>query len=266
MRPQLVGSQLDRSIGALYGLAAGDALGAPVEFKRRGTFPLVTDMRAGGPFDLAAGEWTDDTSMALALGYSLLAKRLLVKQDVMHRWGRWMRHGEYSHNGRCFDIGDQTRSALMGHKGVGMGNGGLMRLAPVAMFDPHNAGVLGAMQSSFTHPVTCSPAAFLFGDMLGQFILTGESSVFDELLSRRGQGIPSSSGYVWHAFDAAVWAVGTSSSFAEAVLKAVNLGDDSDTVGAVTGQLAGARWGYSSIPWRVVWHEQILKLASDLSK
>lgn len=62
----------------------------------------------------------------------------------------------------------------------------------------------------------------------------------------------SSSGFVIHTLEAALWAVDTTSSFEEAVLRAVNLGDDADSVGAVTGQLAGARYGLGSVPadWR----------------
>ena len=61
----------DRQRGALIGLAVGDALGAAVEFMPPGTFEPVIGYRAGGPHGLAAGEWTDDTSMALALADSI---------------------------------------------------------------------------------------------------------------------------------------------------------------------------------------------------
>ena len=65
---------IDRYRGALLGLAAGDALGTTVEFRPPGTFDPLTDIVGGGPFDLAAGEWTDDTSMALCLAESLLER------------------------------------------------------------------------------------------------------------------------------------------------------------------------------------------------
>jgi ADP-ribosyl-[dinitrogen reductase] hydrolase len=64
--------KLDRFKGCLLGLAVGDALGTTNEFKRRGTFPPVEDIVGGGPFNLSAGEWTDDTSMALCLATSLI--------------------------------------------------------------------------------------------------------------------------------------------------------------------------------------------------
>jgi ADP-ribosyl-[dinitrogen reductase] hydrolase len=63
----------DRFRGCLLGLAVGDAIGTTVEFKPPGTFPPVTDMVGGGPFDLPAGAWTDDTSMAMCLAESLIA-------------------------------------------------------------------------------------------------------------------------------------------------------------------------------------------------
>ena len=95
---------LDRQRGALVGLAVGDALGAAVEFSPPGTFQRVTDYRAGGSFNLAAGEWTDDTSMALALADSIIEAGWDLN-DQARRYLHWWREGEYSVNGRCFDIG-----------------------------------------------------------------------------------------------------------------------------------------------------------------
>ena len=63
-----------------------------------------------------------------------------------------------------------------------------------------------------------------------------------------------SSGYVIDTLEAALWAVGQSNSFEEALILAVNLADDADTVGAVTGQLAGAIWGAKDIPARWMKH------------
>lgn len=66
--------RIQRARGALLGLAVGDAVGTTVEFMPRGSFELLTDMVGGGPFKLEAGQFTDDTSMALCLGASLLEK------------------------------------------------------------------------------------------------------------------------------------------------------------------------------------------------
>ena len=103
-------SRLDRQRGALIGLAVGDAMGACVEFRPPGSFDAVTEYRAGGPFNLASGEWTDDTSMALALADSL-AQGWDVN-DQARRYLSWWRTGEYSVTGRCFDIGGTTASGL----------------------------------------------------------------------------------------------------------------------------------------------------------
>ncbi len=78
----------DRIRGCLLGLACGDAVGTAVEFKPRGTFPPVTDMVGGGPFGLRAGEWTDDTSMALCLVTSLIERNGFDPHDQMERYCR----------------------------------------------------------------------------------------------------------------------------------------------------------------------------------
>jgi ADP-ribosylglycohydrolase len=132
----------DRSRGTLIGLAVGDALGAAVEFKSPGSFAPVTGYRSGGPHRLNAGEWTDDTSMSLALADSITAVGWDLN-DQASRYLDWWKTGKYSVNGRCFDIGITTRSALgrfIFSKDAltsgdvserASGNGSIMRLAPV---------------------------------------------------------------------------------------------------------------------------------------
>ena len=77
-----------------------------------------------------------------------------------------------------------------------------------------------------------------------------------------------SSGYAIHTLEAALWAVDQTDSFEAAVVLAVNLGDDADTVGAVTGQLAGALYGFSGIPPRwlqpLAWRQKIIGTADSL--
>ena len=77
----------ERYRGALFGLAAGDAVGTTVEFAPPGTFPPVTDM-AGGPFRLQAGQWTDDTSMALCLAGSLIERRVFDADKTAAVYGQ----------------------------------------------------------------------------------------------------------------------------------------------------------------------------------
>lgn len=131
-----------RQRGCLIGLAVGDALGAAIEFLAPGTFKPVTGYRSGGPHGLAPGEWTDDTSMALALADSIACAGWDLN-DQVKRYIAWWRQGEYSVNGKCFDIGITTRSALVRFLDCGdarrsgdsseraSGNGSIMRLAPV---------------------------------------------------------------------------------------------------------------------------------------
>lgn len=102
----------DRYRGALLGLAAGDALGTTLEFTRPGTFAPLTNMIGGGPFNLPPGAWTDDTSMALCLAESLIERSGFDAADQMHRYVRWYQNGYLSSTGRCFDIGNATRTAL----------------------------------------------------------------------------------------------------------------------------------------------------------
>ena len=139
-------SQLEnRAIGALLGLACGDAIGAAVEFMPRGSFMPVTDMRGGGLHGIPAGYWTDDTSMALALLHSLLERGSFDASHQMQQYCEWWKEGKYSSTGDCFDIGGQTRSALERFQrtqnpfagstaAAHAGNGSLMRLAHIAIF------------------------------------------------------------------------------------------------------------------------------------
>jgi ADP-ribosyl-[dinitrogen reductase] hydrolase len=134
----------DRAIGALIGLAVGDAVGTTLEFKARDTYPALTDMIGGGPFGLKPGQWTDDTAMALALADSLAQDAALDEKDLMQRFVDWHANGTYSCTGHCFDIGITTRQALARWQKtsdpfagstdpMSAGNGSLMRLSPVAI-------------------------------------------------------------------------------------------------------------------------------------
>src|SRR5262245_13954622 len=92
---------VDRFRGSLLGLAVGDALGAAVALQKRGQFKTLVDMVGGGPFQLAPGEWTDDTSMALCLATSLVERRGFDANDQMTRYASWYQDGYWSSTGRC---------------------------------------------------------------------------------------------------------------------------------------------------------------------
>lgn len=294
----------NRSRGALLGLAVGDAVGAAVEFKSRGTFHEITDMIGGGPHNLIAGEWTDDTSMALCLAESLLTRAGFDARDQMERYVRWWREGYLSCKGNCFDIGNTVVGALRRFRAAGnpfagttdpssAGNGSLMRLAPVPIVYRRNLThcvSFSALSSETTHGAHASrDACKLFGAMLTRAIAgvekeevllhTGDlpelsdlcaeiREVADGSFARKNADQIVGSGYVVRSLEAALWAVYHASNFRDAVLAATNLGDDADTTAAIAGQLAGALWGEDDIPqeWleRLVWRDKIEELANRL--
>lgn len=279
----------DRKKGCLFGLAVGDALGASIEFMRPGTFTPITTYQSGVAHDLNAGEWTDDTSMALALADSL--KDGWDANDQLNKYVEWMNTGRYSVNGRCFDIGNTCRTALLNFIDFGdsatsgvrleglSGNGCIMRLAPVPIkyadlfLDRwRELMVYGDKSSATTHAsLQCRTASSWLTVVLAGLINGVDRDVVlnDSLYmlpslhpnvmnvvkgSYREKNPPDikGGGYVVDSLEAALWAFYKANNFREAVLAAVNLGDDADTTGAVCGQLAGAYWGYEGIPqeWR----------------
>ncbi|ALI98088.1 ADP-ribosylglycohydrolase family protein [Rufibacter tibetensis] len=292
-------SILERFKGSLLGLAAGDALGTTLEFTQPGDFEPLTDMVGGGPFHLEPGQWTDDTSMALCLADSLLHCNGFDAKDQMERYVRWYREGYRSSTGTCFDIGnatyqalscfEQTQNPYSGSTNANTaGNGSIMRLALVPLFyhqTPELALRYAADSSRTTHGAKAAVDAcvYLAGLMVGA--LQGRSK--EELLlplytpvlgfwkeydlspeieeiakgsfKHRNPPLIQGSGYVVKSLEAALWAFYNSSTFEDGCLLAVNLGDDSDTTGAVYGQLAGAYYGSTGIPehWRDLLNENI---------
>ncbi len=289
----------DRALGCLLGLAVGDAVGAAVEFKARDSFPPLTDMIGGGPFNLQPGEWTDDTTMALCLAESLLATDTVDQEDFMLRLRGWLEHGENTVPGRCFDIGATTRAAIENYIATGFaasgrmeptsaGNGSLARLAPLAIFtagDHDNAEFLALKQSRSTHAhQECLDGCKLFVAQLLDALAGADKdaatrqrvmSLSPKLLfisagewrTKTREQIRSS-GYVVHTLEAALWSIWQTDNFRDAVLTAANLGDDADSVAAVAGQLAGALYGAHAIPaaWlaKLAWRDRIETLAADL--
>jgi ADP-ribosyl-[dinitrogen reductase] hydrolase len=274
--------------GCLLGLAAGDALGTSLEFKPPGSFVPIQDMLGDGPFHLKAGEWTDDTSMALCLAESLIERQGFDPMDQMERYLRWYRQGHLSSNGRCFDIGNTVRQALESFERnrepysgssdpYSAGNGSLMRMAPVAMFyasKPELAIQRCADSSRTTHAAPTAVdgcryfGALLVGalngtskeDLLGKNYVLIEGYWDSHPLAPEIKEIAESgfknkrppeikgSGYVVRSLEAALWAFYHSKDFREGCLLAANLGDDADTTAAIYGQLAGAYYGVQNIP------------------
>lgn len=256
----------DRALGAFVGLAVGDALGAPVEFKEPGEFKPVTDYAYSYVWQIQPGYWTDDTSMALCLAESIIHKNTVDPDDILQRFVRWYVHGENSSTDRCFDIGSTTRSNIKRYMDQGVytpapniawqsGNGGIMRLSPVAVRywqDAEQTSRLSVLQSQTTHGSDeCVKCAAELGKLLARAI-QGQP-VWQEL-NQKLENYPvtkiSNSGQASTTLLAAQWCVATTQNFEDAVCKAVNLGGDADTIGAVTGQIAGGIYGLSGIPER----------------
>lgn len=267
----------DRLLGSFLGLAIGDAVGTTVEFRSRDTFEPVTDMVGKGPFNLPAGYFTDDTSMALCLAESLIQYPYLDREDLLERFSRWYRNGENSPTGRCFDIGGTTRSAITNFEKTGSvlnntdpwdaGNGSIMRLAPAVIKwhnDSDRAIATAIMQSETTHgTIECIDSCDLLARvLLTAFVAEDKEAIFNidvkdhwtpkvkEILTTLdvSRDEVKSSGYVIHTLHAALWCFKNTDNFRDAVLLATNLGDDADTVAAVTGQIAGAYYGMGNIP------------------
>ena len=281
-------TEIDRYRGCLLGLAAGDALGTTLEFKRPGSFRPIDDMIGGGPFRLEPGMWTDDTSMALCLAESLIERQEFDPEDQMGRYVRWYQEGHLSSNGYCFDIGNTVREALQRFIETGeayagstapfsAGNGSLMRLAPVPVYfaqREEDAIALCANSSRTTHgALEAVDACRYFGGLLVG-ALNGEDKetllgdhycptpgywthrpLADKIAEIAGGSFRRKSppeirgtGYVVDSLEAALWAFHNSQSFRDGALMAVNLGDDADTTAAIYGQIAGAYHGAEAIP------------------
>lgn len=267
-------------MGSILGLAVGDALGAPVEFKAKGSFPYISRYQDGGEFNLKAGQWTDDTSLMLCLLSSFVEKKTFDLDDQMNRFLKWWKQGYMSSTGECFDIGNTTKAslsrfeqsklALSGETSDKASNGALMRLAPVPLFYHYDLSLSlhhTALQCQTTHaPTDCIESAQLLSYVLTS-LLNGESKesvlsfkdyplqVSEKFLAivrgdifKLSEEKINAEGLAYNTLEAALYAFFHFDNFYDGLLFVVNLGDDSDTVGAVYGQIAGCAYGYNNIP------------------
>jgi ADP-ribosyl-[dinitrogen reductase] hydrolase len=284
----------------MIGLAVGDALGAPVEFKDKGTFPYISDMIAGGAFQLNKGEWTDDTSMALCLLDSLISVGFDLN-DQADRYIKWYKQGYFSVKGYCFDIGCNTRKSLENYIKTGnivspfvdsCGNGAIMRLAPITLYTAFMKDVdivkYSGETSKVTHNSLLSIEACRFMSLLISRLINGYSknealnsidtefkTEIKDFLSLEyivNKDTLNNSGYVVDSLKLALWGFYTTNNFKDGLLKVVNWGGDSDTNGAIYGQIAGAYYGLDGIPdnWKKVLYKKdmikvmILKLIEKM--
>lgn len=247
----------------VYGLAVGDALGVPYEFMPRGSF-TCTGMAGYGTHMQPAGTWSDDTSMALALCDSIRACGRVDVDDMRGRFCDWFYGGAYTVDG-VFDFGGATARAL--ESGVGCsgerdnGNGSLMRTLPLAFVEGVGRREVGAV-SAITHAHPISRACCVDAVEIAKGLAAGIDDIeaffenfdftecyrdYSENIAKKRE-VVRSGGYVVDTLNAAIWCLLHTDSYAECVLEAVNLGDDTDTTAAVAGGLAGIVYGYDGIP------------------
>lgn len=296
----------------LFGVAVGDALGVPVEFKSRETIKEnpVTDMIGYGTYNLPAGTWSDDSSLTFCLAEAL-TQEFDLKQ-IGQNFVKWHQENYWTPLGHVFDIGYATRIAISrlargekpelsgGTAESDNGNGSLMRILPL-LFHIADKPIFTRFEiiknvSSITHGHIRSVIScfyyleFALQLLMGQnkfeiysnlqheisnhlssnAINADEIAEFHRLLegdiSKLEEHEINSSGYVLHTLEASIWCLMTTESYKAAVLKAINLGHDTDTTGAVTGGLAGLLYGFENIPKE--WVMQIARKddIEDLSK
>lgn len=252
---------------AIYGLAVGDALGVPFEFMKRGTFEC-TGMVGNGTHNQPAGTWSDDTSMTLATCWSIKRKDGIVLQDIRWQFEEWLTRSHFTAHGEVFDVGGTTSQAI--YQGHGMndvnsnGNGSLMRIIPLAFVKGITEKDIEDV-SSITHGHLISREACKLYVFIARFLAKGHDLVeiltLSDLLQKAEKPFDrlkyihtlpekeiKSTGYVVDTLEAALWCVATTDNYKDCVLKAVNLGSDTDTVAAVAGGLAGIIYGYDAIP------------------
>nr|WP_230379973.1 ADP-ribosylglycohydrolase family protein [Kaistella gelatinilytica] len=301
---------------ALFGVAVGDALGVPVEFKSREIISRnpVKDMIGFGTYNLPPGTFSDDSSLTFCLAEALTQEFDL--KVIGQNFVKWVQENYWTARGNVFDIGIATREAINrlaknerpdlagGSEVSSNGNGSLMRILPLLFYiidKPVDERYQITKQvSSITHGhIRSVIACFYYLEFARQLIsqidkfeiyknlqreipefLTSisinqkEISFFDRLLSEDIFELPEenilSTGYVIHTLEASIWCLLTTKNYKDATLKAVNLGEDTDTTAGVTGGLAGLLYGFQNIPenWiqQLARKEDIENLAERLSE
>lgn len=297
----------NRARGMLLGLAIGDALGAPVEFCKSPVVSAEMH-KIRHMHDSSAcpkGVWTDDTSMALCLADSLLECGGYNSYNVMDKYLNWCLHGYRSFFDFGCGIGIQTRQALQDYREHPTikkdaeytdraGNGTLMRLAPVVIATHKNPDLemvrISALETHLCHEIEAVTEMFantLYAALSGLSKDEIAQATFNDLTSpelnqikdknkpainrykdRKGTELKDLGGYCVDTLAIALWGLTSFDDFQYGMLGVLALGGDTDTNGAVYGQLAGAYYGYDAIPeeWRkdVYQGSELIKIADDL--
>lgn len=271
----------DRYRGVMLGMAAGDALGATVEFQSpahiAANYGVHRVIVGGGWLGLAPGEVTDDTQMALCIARSLVEQGSFDPDDIAARFVEWFQSDPK-------DIGNTTRYALellavgmpweeagrLTHEALrprDASNGSIMRCAPVALAtckDPQLNARCSTDSSRITHAnplcvdacvaLNAAIAALLTDPGADPIESAAAAASLDEVRAASEAARDATTetlgagGYVLDTLSAALWAVAHHDTPDDAIVAAVNLGNDADTTGAVAGALSGARWGADALP------------------
>lgn len=271
----------DKFKGCFIGLAVGDALGYPVEFKQHDN--IISDMisREGKPYP--PGTWTDDTSMAICLAESILEKGQFDLSDQIKKYSNWLNNGWMSCvNDKSFGAGKATKRAINEFNINGsiihgdettLGNGSIMRLAPIPMLflnrDLKTVVSLCVESSKTTHNnKECCTECGKLGIILYSLLKESKNyiSIVEKNLQENKQNkFPTEiDGKASTTLYNSLWSVITYTGFEHTLISAVNLRGDADSVGAVTGSIAGALYGYSAIPERWLNALQKRDLLEDL--
>ncbi len=267
----------DKAIGMFMGLFIGDALGAPNEFLRPYEIvEPVTDMVGGGVHNTAVGEWTDDGAMAVAIADAYISSKRFDPENIALNFRMWRKTGHFGTRNYVFDIGRTCGEAIdrmtatQPYAGScsfdASGNGSIMRLAPIVLANHNNmpnAVAQSVAVSLMTHG-NADTVHYIAGFVAELMSGKAEDS-FDYLKHYRD---PYSTGTIMHTYNMAWECVRETSSFEKALVMAVNKGYDADTVGAVTGMLAGRKYGLKNIPTRwldkLVSKDQLIDMAEKL--
>lgn len=287
---------MSKFYNGIMGLVVGDALGVPVEFRKRDTYK-VTDMIGFGTYNQKPGTWSDDSSLTLATVESMGRMGKVDPMDIMKNFLDWLEDGWFTPYGDVFDVGGATRRAITrfakgtkpldcgGKTRMDNGNGALMRILPVAMLPDNGdkqAQILNVAHLTHAHFIsdfacmiyTAIVENLMKGSPNDIAVLAGIQRYKEQLdnvsmLSEFGKleqiewlerTFVKSSGYVVDTLEAALWCFLNTETYRDCVLAAVNLGEDTDTVAAVAGGLAGIYYGTggeAGIPES--WIEQIAR-------
>lgn len=256
---------------AVYGFAIGDALGVPFEFKQRGHF-VAEDMIGHGSHNQPAGTWSDDTSLVLATCESIKRCREINCDDIMNNFKKWYYDGDFSATGSKFDVGCTVSRAIekfsrgeyfVEKSMYSNGNGGLMRILPLSFINCSDGDIDAVCSLTHGHLISLLSCKYYHRIILGlaqgkdliNLIRKTSQTITNESPFDRIPNVYSlcekqikSTPYVVDTLEAAIWCVAHTNNYKDCVLKAVNLGGDTDTMAALSGAMAALIYGYDSIP------------------